>query len=72
VACRDEEEEGSQMKSNLESYSVYHFNKILSSDSYTIGKKVSVFITDFLKSNSDVPLGAAKLPQQVSLPRTLK
>lgn len=65
--CREEDEEGSQVKSNLESYSIYHFNKILSSDAYTLGKKVSDFIKDFLMNYRNVEESSELLPQPVQL-----
>jgi hypothetical protein len=65
VPFKEEEEEGSQSKSNLETYSIYHFNKILSSDSYTLGKKVSVFLKDFLSRYRNIEESANTLPAPV-------
>jgi hypothetical protein len=65
VSIKEEEEEGSQTKSNLESHSIYHFNKILSSDAYTLGKKVSDFIKDFLLNYRNIEESSQLLPQPI-------
>lgn len=65
LTIREEEEEGSQMKSNLESYSVYHFNKILASDAYTLGKKVSDFVSNFILTYQNTEEAVQCLPQPI-------
>eukprot|EP01017_Pseudomicrothorax_dubius_P028539 TRINITY_DN3392_c0_g1_i7.p1 TRINITY_DN3392_c0_g1~~TRINITY_DN3392_c0_g1_i7.p1 ORF type:complete len:505 (-),score=100.34 TRINITY_DN3392_c0_g1_i7:133-1647(-) len=64
-SIKEEEEEGSHMKTNLESYSIYHFNKILSSDAYSLGKKVSDFLRDFTLNHRNVEESAELLPQPI-------
>lgn len=70
MTIREEEEEGTQMKSNLETYSIYHFNKILSNDAYTLGKKVANFTKSFIDQYQDIDLAAKQLPRPVELPRS--
>ena len=55
------------LPSTLESYSFYYFHKILTSESYNIGKRVSDFINDFLHNYRSIKESAALLPQPVFL-----
>jgi len=48
---------------NLESSAFYEFRKILTSDQYSIGKKVAGFITDFAANYKSVTESAELLPQ---------
>lgn len=50
---------------NLESSSFYEFRKILSSEQYSIGKKVSDFVKDFAASYKSISESAELLPQPV-------
>lgn len=51
---------------NLQSASFYEFRKILSSDQYSIGKKVADFLKDFTEKYKDADL-AEVMPQPVIL-----
>jgi len=53
------------LPSTLESYSYYYFHKILTSESYNLGKRVSDFINDFLHNYRSVKESADLLPQPV-------
>jgi len=48
---------------NLESSSFYEFRKILSSDQYSIGKKVAEFLVDFGNNYKSIQESAELLPQ---------
>jgi len=48
---------------NLESSSFYEFRKILSSDQYSIGKKVAEFFVDFAGNYKSIKESAELLPQ---------
>lgn len=48
---------------NLESSSFYEFRKILSSDQYSIGKKVAEFLVDFAGNYKSIKESAELLPQ---------
>jgi len=52
---------------NLESASFYEFRKILSSEQYSIGKKVAEFLEDFAANYKSIPESAELLPQPVKL-----
>lgn len=53
------------LPSTLESYSFYYFHKILTSESYNIGKRVSDFISDFFQNYRSIKESAELLPQPV-------
>ena len=53
------------LPSTLESYSYYYFHKILTSESYNLGKRVSDFISDFLHNYRSIKESADLLPQPV-------
>ena len=55
------------LPSTLESYSFYYFHKILTSESYNLGKKVTDFINDFLHNYRSIKESADLLPQPVDL-----
>jgi hypothetical protein len=50
---------------NMESYSVYEFHKLLSSDQYTLGKKMADFVRDFLANYKNIEESAELLPQPI-------
>ena len=54
------------LPSTLESYSFYYFHKILTSESYNLGKRVSDFINDFLHNYRSIKESADLLPQPVN------
>ena len=51
---------------NLAGYSNYEFRKILSSDQYTVGKKIADFIKDFVSNYRSIKESAEMLPQPVN------
>lgn len=53
------------LPSTLESYSFYYFHRILTSESYNLGKRVSDFINDFLHNYRSIKESAELLPQPV-------
>ena len=50
---------------NLAGYSFYEFRKILSSDQYSIGKKIVDFTRDFFANYRSIKESAELLPQPV-------
>lgn len=63
LADNDEEEDDNPSSQLQQSNSVYEIHKILSSDSYTIGKNVSEYIESFFQQYKNVQESAEFLPQ---------
>jgi hypothetical protein len=58
--------QGNQNESTNQKFTYYYYHKILSSDQYSLGKKVADFIEAFNKEYEDVEGCATKLPKPLN------